>query len=173
MWVHGYVKLDNEGKAIGLRGTTQDITERKRVQERLEESEARVRMKLDSIISPEGDIGTLELGDVIDAGEMQELMDDFHGLTNIGIGIVDLKGKVLVSTGWQDICTKFHRVHPETCRNCTASDTELSSGLKEGEYELYRCLNNMWDIATPVMVGGNHLGNLFLGQFLFEDEAPD
>ena len=31
----------------------------------------------------------------------------------------------------------------------------------------------MWDIATPIIVGGKHLGNLFLGQFLFEDESPD
>lgn len=31
----------------------------------------------------------------------------------------------------------------------------------------------MWDIATPIMVGGKHLGNLFLGQFLFDDETPD
>ena len=140
----------------------------------LRESEARVRMKLDSIISPEGDIGSLELADLIDAEEIQMLMDDFYRLTNIGMAILDLRGKVLVATGWQDICTKFHRVHPPTSRrNCIASDTKLSSGIGEGEFKLYRCLNNMWDIATPIIVGGNHLGNLFLGQFLFEDEEPD
>jgi PAS domain S-box-containing protein len=31
----------------------------------------------------------------------------------------------------------------------------------------------MWDIVTPIVVGGRHLGNLFLGQFLFLDEEPD
>ena len=31
----------------------------------------------------------------------------------------------------------------------------------------------MWDMATPVMVGGKHVGNLFMGQFLFADEEPD
>jgi signal transduction histidine kinase len=31
----------------------------------------------------------------------------------------------------------------------------------------------MWDMATPVVVGGKRLGSLFLGQFLFEDETPD
>jgi two-component system, cell cycle sensor histidine kinase and response regulator CckA len=173
MWVHGYVRLDDDGKPTGLRGTTQDITERRRVQAQLEESEARVRMKLDSIVSPDGDIGNLELDDVIDTGEIQELMDDFYGITNIGMGIVDLNGKALVGTGWQDICVRFHRSHPETVKNCMASDTQLASHLQEGEFRLYRCLNNMWDIATPIMVGGNHLGNLFLGQFFFEDEEPD
>ena len=33
--------------------------------------------------------------------------------------------------------------------------------------------NNMWDMVTPIVMGGRHVGNLFLGQFLFEDEVPD
>ncbi len=150
-----------------------DISERKLAEDALRESEARVRAKLESILSPEGDIGTLELADVMDIEQVQVLMDDFYSVTKIGMAIVDLKGKVLVATGWQDICTNFHRVHPETRQNCIASDTELSRGTKEGEFKLYKCLNSMWDIATPLVVGGNHLGNLFLGQFLFEGEEPD
>ena len=31
----------------------------------------------------------------------------------------------------------------------------------------------MWDIATPLLVGGKHVGNLFSGQFFFEDEPVD
>jgi PAS domain S-box-containing protein len=150
-----------------------DVTDRKRAAEAIRESEARVRMKLDSIISPEGDLGILELADVIDMRAIQALMDDFFSLTNIGVGVVDLQGKVLVATGWQEICTKFHRVHPETCQYCIESDTRLSCGIEQGSFKLYRCKNNMWDIATPIVVGGRHLGNLFLGQFLFEGESPD
>ena len=82
-----------------------DITEHTEAEEALKESEARVRTKLDSIISPGSDIGTLELADVIDAEEIQMLMDDFDGLTNIGVAILDMRGKVLLATGWQDICT--------------------------------------------------------------------
>ena len=171
--LHKATFANPQGHVHGLIGVILDITDRKKAEEALKESEARVRMKLDSIIAPEGDIGTLELADVIDAKEIQMLMDDFYGLTNIGVAILDLKGNVLVATGWQDVCTKFHREHPETRRNCMASDTQLSSGIEEGEFKLYRCLNNMWDVATPIMVGGNHLGNLFLGQFLFEDEVVD
>jgi ligand-binding sensor protein len=31
----------------------------------------------------------------------------------------------------------------------------------------------MWDVATPIIVEGKHIGNLFFGQFFFEDEIPD
>ena len=169
----GRIGRDEQGRFKQTHCILHDITERKRAEEAIKGSEARVRMKLEAILSPEGDIGTLGLGDVIDVQAIQALMDDFFSLTNIGVGIIDLKGRVLVATGWQEICTKFHRAHPETCKYCVESDTELSGSLEEGSFKLYRCMNNMWDIATPIIVGGKHLGNLFLGQFLFEEESPD
>ncbi|NCC51049.1 MAG: PAS domain S-box protein [Spartobacteria bacterium] len=113
------------------------------------------------------------LEEIVDSAEIQLLMNDFYDLTHIGIAISDMTGKVLVATGWQDICTRFHRVHPETRKHCIESDLELSSGVEPGTWKLYKCKNNMWDMATPIMVGGRHVGNLFLGQFFFEGETPD
>ncbi len=164
--------IDWEGKPATLTLLT-DISERKKAEEALLESEQRVRLKLDAILSPLGDIGKLELMDVVNTQAIQLMMDDFFKLTTIGIAIIDLNGNVLVATGWQDICTQFHRIHPETCKNCVESDTLLSEGVEEGKYKVYKCKNNMWDMVTPITVGGKHIGNLFLGQFLFEDEVPD
>ncbi|UTF51917.1 PocR ligand-binding domain-containing protein [Desulfomicrobium sp. ZS1] len=87
--------------------------------------------------------------------------------------ILDLKGAVLVAVGWQDICTKFHRVHPETACRCKESDIILTRNIEPGKYKLYRCQNGMWDVATPLIIGGEHVGNIFMGQFLFSDEEPD
>ena len=115
----------------------------------------------------------VELADILDVQAVQTLMDASYALTKIGIGIIDMQGKVLVATGWQDICTKFHRQHPESCRHCIESDTALTVGVQPGTYKMYRCRNGMWDISTPIVVAGKQIGNLFLGQFLFEDEAPD
>jgi len=147
--------------------------ERKQAEEAVRESEQRIRRKLESVLSPEGDLGVLELGDLIDAPALQKLMEDFYAIARLPIGILDVKGKILVGVGWQQICTQFHRVHSETAKHCLESDTELSGGLSQGSYRLYKCRNNLWDIVTPIMVAGKHLGNIFSGQFFFDDEIVD
>ncbi|AKB51114.1 sensory transduction histidine kinase [Methanosarcina barkeri str. Wiesmoor] len=137
-----------------------DISNWREFEEKLPESEA-------------GEVANLELADIIDVPAIQSLMDDFYRLVHIPMGLIDLKGNVLAGVAWQDICTKFHRIHPETCKNCIESDIKLSVGVSPGEFKLYRCKNNMWDVATPVMVGGKHVANIFSGQFFFEDEPVD
>ncbi len=114
-----------------------------------------------------------DLASIVDTQAIQAMMNEFHRLTGIGIAVLDISGKVLVATGWQDLCTKFHRVHPDTNVNCLESDCSLSRGVQPGEFKRYKCKNNMWDIATPIVVDGIHVGNIFLGQFFFDDEEPD
>jgi len=171
---------DEKGDLVGILGIARDITERKQAEESLhqsrealQESEERVKAKLETILSPEGEIASLDLEDIIDAKRLQRLMDDFFLLTNMGIGIIDIRGKILVATGWQDICTRFHRVNPETCEYCRESDFELTQGIEPGTFKEYRCKNNLWDIATPIYIGGKHLGNIFLGQFFYTDDEID
>jgi len=113
------------------------------------------------------------LSDVLDTGSVQLLMDEFFKIAGIGMALLNLQGRVLVAAGWQDICTRFHRVHPETSRHCIESDTILSTGIKSGEHKLYKCKNNLWDMATPIIIDEQHMGNLFSGQFFFDDEPVD
>ncbi len=164
---------DSDGKVTGVVLVFHDVTEKRRAQDALRDSEQRVRAKLQSILSPEGDVGNLELGDIIDAKQVQALMDEFYRLTKFPSAIIDLKGEVLVGVGWQQICTQFHRTDPRTCKFCIESDTELTAGVPAGQFKLYKCKNGMWDIVTPLVIGGKHTGNLFSGQFFFEDEPVD
>ena len=150
-----------------------ESAERRRAEEALRKSEERIRLKLESILDPDGDLGHLELADIIDSQAIQSLMEDFYALTHIPMAIIDLHGKVLVGVGWQDVCTQFHRVHPESCAHCIESDTLLTQDVPPGECRLYKCKNHMWDIASPLMVGEQHVGNIFSGQFFFADETPD
>lgn len=151
----------------------QTIDELSRSEEALKSSEERVRQKLERLLSPTAESGNLDLEEIIDTQEIQSMMDEFYAITHIGIGIIDRRGKVLIGTGWQTICTHFHRSNPETCENCLESDIYLTEGVAPGTIRRYKCKNNMWDLVTPIIVGGNHVGNLFLGQFLYDDESPD
>ncbi len=164
------LQRDAAGRPEYLITTVNDITARKAAEEALRESETAVRNKLNAIMEPEGDLGTLELTDIFDIPSLQKMMDELYKLTGITSAILDIKGKVIVASGWQDICTRFHRVNPGTCRNCLESDTLLTKDVAPGTSKSYFCKNNLRDIATPLMVGGRHIGNFFLGQFLYEDD---
>ncbi|MHB0935434.1 MAG: PocR ligand-binding domain-containing protein [Armatimonadota bacterium] len=168
--------VSNHAFALIRRADTWQVienAERRRAEAALLESERRVRKKLESILSPGGDLGALDLADMIDTAAVQSLMDDFYTLAGIPMSIIDLRGKLLVGVGWQQVCTQFHRVHPETCAHCLESDTVLTRDVPPGECRLYKCKNNMWDIATPLMVGDRHVGNIFSGQFFFAGEPVD
>jgi hypothetical protein len=76
------------------------------------------------------------------------------------MAILELDGNILISTGWQDISTRFHRVQPETALRSRQSDTTLAGALKEGEpYNLYRRQNGLVDIAVPIILDGEHVAN--------------
>ena len=176
--------FDERGLFMGHKPTYEQLEKRvleleqseivlKQAMKSLTEVEKRISLKPKDILSSKADIDALELSDVIDVKAIQSMMDDFHALTNIGIAILDASGNILVATGWQDICVQFHRKHPETLKNCLKSDLELSKGVEPGTFRLYKCKNNMWDMATPIVVGDKRLGSLYLGQFFFEDETPD
>jgi PAS domain S-box-containing protein len=114
-----------------------------------------------------------DLTNLIDLQALQSMMDDLYTVSKIGFALVDLRGNVLAANGWQDICSKFHRVNPQSLWNCLESDLILTQGVSQGEFRTYKCKNNMWDIVTPVFIGNKHVGNLFSGQFFFDDEVVD
>lgn len=119
--------------------------------------------------------------DLIDPERIRKILETFHDLTGITPTLIDSKGNILtcpdgtwVAAGWQDICINFHRKHPETLKNCLESDTHLSRNLNEGgKYSCYHCLNGLVDMAVPVYVGGEHLANVFAGQFFFKPPNED
>ncbi|SHJ86307.1 PAS domain S-box-containing protein [Tangfeifania diversioriginum] len=110
--------------------------------------------------------------DLIDFEKVNTLLEGFNKTTGFVTAILDLEGNVLSKSGWRQICTQFHRVHPETSQRCTISDTELANKMGTGEkYHFYKCLNGLVDVAVPIVIKGEHIANLFSGQFFFEE--PD
>ncbi|MBF0295059.1 MAG: PAS domain S-box protein [Magnetococcales bacterium] len=116
------------------------------------------------------------LTDLIDIAKVQSLADALYQAAGIPIGIIDLDNNILAATGWQEICTCFHRVHPETAGLCHISDAHIANRLRENpttECVEYKCANGLWDIAIPILVDGRHLATCFLGQFHYAGEEPN
>lgn len=114
-----------------------------------------------------------ELGSLLDLERLQDMADHLYAAGGIPVGILSPDGLILVGAGWQDICTKFHRMNPSTYRRCLESDSFIKQHLDEGGYTAYKCLNHMWDIALPFKIEGRHIATLFVGQFFYEGERPD
>ena len=121
---------------------------------------------------PTHDGGPLDLSELLDHDQMQRLLDSFCGVVGVAAALIDLRGNVFVGARWQRICTDFHRVHPTTSRKCIESDTEVANQLLGGkQFAMYQCHNGLTDAAAPITIGGRHVANIFIGQFLLD--APD
>jgi PAS domain S-box-containing protein len=113
-----------------------------------------------------------EVLDLIDFEKVDILLEGFNKTTGFVTAILDLDGNVISKSGWRQLCTEFHRMNPETSKRCTYSDTVLAGKLAMGEkYHFYKCMNGLVDVAVPIIIKGEHIANLFSGQFFFEE--PD
>ncbi|MBU3092005.1 PocR ligand-binding domain-containing protein [Clostridium sp. CF011] len=115
----------------------------------------------------------VKFSELINIDSLKKMAENIYAAVGINFGIVDIDGTIIIATGWQDICTKFHRVHPVTCMQCSISDQYISDHIMDGAYISYKCLNNMRDIALPIVISGEHLATIFFSQFFYEDEVID
>ena len=114
----------------------------------------------------------MRFSDLIAVSELQALCESFTAFTGAVTAVLDLDGNILVATGWQDVCTQFHRKNCATAERCRESDTILAGQLSQGQsYNVYKCQNGLVDVAVPIIIGGQHVANFFTGQFFFE--KPD
>ena len=132
-------------------------------------------------IKPKGVTMKYDIYELIDAEKVQQLMEKFYEMTNFPSTLTDPDGNVLkvnedkiLSSGWQKICQNFHRQHPKSLARCVESDTILATQvIASKEYSLYKCPNGLVDGAVPIYLDGEHIVNLFTGQFFLEPPDVD
>lgn len=114
-------------------------------------------------------------GQLVDIAQVRQLLESLHNLTGMTYAVLDTEENVLVAVGWQDICVRFHRQNPVSCKHCRESDAFIKTQLHDfkGEYLEYRCKNGMMDVAMPIIIDGKHLATFFTGQFFYDDGKPD
>jgi PAS domain S-box-containing protein len=103
---------------------------------------------------------------------LQDLLSSLYEINNIPTAILDLEGNILTATALQNICTDFHRINPDTVKKCLECDVRISANVREnGSHFVYRCPMGLMECTTPITIGGEHLGNVFIGQIFMEQ--PD
>ncbi len=117
--------------------------------------------------------GKYSFQDLVDIDRLRGMFERFSQATGFTTGLVSFPDQeLLIGTGWREICTKFHRAFPVSEVHCKQSNKELTSRLKElKELNVRTCASGLVDGATPIIVEGVHIANLFTGQILFEE--PD
>ncbi|MFC1552577.1 PocR ligand-binding domain-containing protein [Candidatus Latescibacterota bacterium] len=112
------------------------------------------------------------LSDLIDVDEVQELTDRLYEATGMPTAVIDIEGEILTGSGWQTLCTDFHRKNIESERMCIESDINIADQIKNGEPNIiHTCPFGLIDAAVKIVIEGKHVGNVFTGQFFFE--PPD
>ena len=107
----------------------------------------------------------------MDLTAVQKLLDSFYDVTGIPSAILDIDGNILTRTGWQEICTRFHRACSSTVQRCSQSENYINKHLLAKPYTSHKCLNGLIDYAAPIIIDNQHLGSIFTGQLLHEQ--PD
>lgn len=115
----------------------------------------------------------LSLEEIIGLDDLKKLMHFFHEAAGLSVGVLDTKHNWLVSIGWQRICTDFHRVNPESRKNCLMTEDRIREYLDSKQYLTYPCPNGLIEVSIPILLGDVPLGYFFLGQFLHHPPDHD
>ncbi len=159
--------MSRDGRLAGCTIVGRNLTVRQEAQRQIMDATApdRETKALSAADSP--------LSEILDVTEMQTLLEKFSEATGLNTGILESDGTVLVATGWQDMCVKYHRLNPETAAHCRECNLKLISMLKPGEYASLKCDRGLWNIATPLYMGGKFKGVITTSQFFIEGESVD
>ncbi|MEZ4483607.1 MAG: PocR ligand-binding domain-containing protein [Syntrophotaleaceae bacterium] len=113
-------------------------------------------------------VGSFTIWDLVDIDDLKPLLSAFSAATNQAVSLTEpSSGEILVNTGYQTLCRKFHRTHPEASLLCQESNVQLSNCIPVGEVRMGPCQHGLMAGCTPIIIEDRHLANLFIGQVLF------
>ena len=109
---------------------------------------------------------------LLDTLKIGKLLEAFCASTQMSCALFDAADNNLLSVGWHEICSQFHREHPISAQRCRNSDAKIRDNLCSSQFE-HRCENGMMYVAMPILLEEQHIGTLVTSQFFYEDTPPD
>jgi PAS domain S-box-containing protein len=117
--------------------------------------------------------GVYGIRDLVDIPMLKETFQKLTDATGFSIELSDFpEMNILISTGRQEICTRYHRATPDAVVSCIRINSNLVSN-REGPIKavVLECKYGLMDCGVPVVVDGIRIASLFTGQ-IFQEE-PD
>lgn len=152
-------------KILYCDGVIIDITERKKSEQALIESEGRLKTKLEYILSPEIDIGEFNLNDVIDIEKLQQIQDDFSAANEISSIILSKDGVELTKPSCFSEIFGLIWNSPLGRKMCfaTSENHEVSNPDIMKPMINKFSPGNMISASVPIIIAGNRLAYWFIG----------
>jgi len=163
--VKGRTFIDRDGNEKGL-VISRDITERKRAEEALRESNERLKVKLEFILSPDKKMGDISLTDLVDLDHLQRIQDAFVKIFDVASIIIDLEGKPI--TMGSNFCRVCQIIRGTKIGNeqCIKSNKLLGEKIKKFmKVTISKCQRTGFlDAGAPIIMAGKHIANWLIGQ---------
>jgi len=169
--VHFSAVRNIENAIIGGLGIVEDITKQKEAQIILQNTKDQLKVKLDYILSPDSDITSIELSEIIDIQQLQKIQDAFANATGVASLIVDPDGKPITKeSNFHEIC-KMIRSTEEGKKWCQISDKYIGKKAMYALQPVYeKCKScGFYDAGAPIIVGNKHIATWTIGQGKAED----
>ncbi len=114
---------------------------------------------------------TVDINKTLDIPQFDALMTLFYNVTKIPFGLADSRGKMLIVTGWQNVCKNFFRTNVNSSGNCVVDDTKAQNRVKQDQKTIiYKCKNGLREVASPLIIDNKTIGTIHLGQFFFKED---
>ena len=157
-----------QGEIIGVIGTYEDITERKRMQEAIEKQILALTRPLDS---SDG----IAFDDLFDLKEIQRIQDEFATATGVSSIITWPDGTPITQpSNYSRLCQDIIQKTEKGCSNCFKSYAELGRIYHPKGPTIETCVSGgLWVAGVSIMIGDRYLANWQIGQVRDETQTEE
>ena len=108
--------------------------------------------------------------EIFDVEELKNICESYTGLTGHITAIIDLAGKVHVSTDWLPNGIQCHSNQKDFVSSGFYREVlQSEQDNKERNCRFYKWKNGLTAVVMPIFVRGTHIGSFLTGQFLAEN----
>nr|WP_320190651.1 PAS domain S-box protein [uncultured Desulfobacter sp.] len=149
------IKYENQEYVVAF---VQDITERKRMAEAIEN-------RILALTQPLGDVADIAFEDLFNLTDIQHLQDLYAKAFGVAALITHPDGTPITQpSNFTDLCENIIRKTQKGCEKCNYSDSMVGRHNPDGP-NIMACLSaGLWNAGASISVGGHHIANWLIGQ---------